>query len=379
MRRASFVRCHPATSGPLASRCWRPSASSGSRSFAQRRARIGPRRPCCVFSDVCRIDQPQARSGRPGALAGSHRGRPRQRSPGARLVSRTGGCRARGSLGRRMFRFWDTRDYLAEGRRHLEAMLALPAPISIRVGGSGDRGCSRTRTVASGLWRLRSRLYESIGAVSINANRLGELRCLSCLALVDISTRELDRAERWIRAADEIAREIDAPAARADVDYARGALQRVLGRNADAEASMSRAFQSESRLEIARRPSPRSAIWPRSLPSAAISTPRSNDGAKCSISPAKWARCGASPGIWKASPISSCFQIGPEQAAASSALPGVAHGNEFAGRAARGTEMKPTSSRGSSLAPSAMRPSSGRSPAQPGGRDRSSRRNYVKD
>ena len=27
-----------------------------------------------------------------------------------------------------MFRFWDTRDYIHEGRRHLEAMLALPAP-----------------------------------------------------------------------------------------------------------------------------------------------------------------------------------------------------------------------------------------------------------
>ena len=93
-------------------------------------------------------------------------------------------------------------------------------------------------------------LFQSAG------NRLGELRCLRGLALSDISTRVLDRAAQWIRAADEIERSIDAPLtganndyargallARADNDYVRGALERVLGRYADAEASMWRSFR----------------------------------------------------------------------------------------------------------------------------------------
>jgi non-specific serine/threonine protein kinase len=148
-----------------------------------------------------------------------------------------------------MLRFWDTRDYLAEGRRYLEAMLALPAPIS-------DPAPVARATEALAeltLWQADYVASESAYSRALElyrsvANRVGEVHCLACLALVAISTRELDRAERWIRAADEIARDIDAPAARADVDYANGALQCVLGQYADAEANMWRAFQVREQI-----------------------------------------------------------------------------------------------------------------------------------
>jgi predicted ATPase/DNA-binding CsgD family transcriptional regulator len=148
-----------------------------------------------------------------------------------------------------MFRFWDTRDYLGEGRRRLEAMLALPAPVS-------DHAAAARATEALAelaLWQADYGASEAAYTSALklyqgNANRLGELRCLSCLALIDISTRKLDRAEQWIRTAEEIERDLDDPLARADNDYARGALQRVLGRNEDAEASMERSFQAREQL-----------------------------------------------------------------------------------------------------------------------------------
>jgi len=148
-----------------------------------------------------------------------------------------------------MLRFWDTRDYLAEGRRHLEAMLALPAPIP-------DPASVARATEALAeltLWQAdyvasKSAYSKAMELYQSYANRVGEVRCLTCLALIDISTRELERAERWIRAAEEITRKVDPPAAWADIDYARGALQRVLGRNADAEASMWRSFQIREQI-----------------------------------------------------------------------------------------------------------------------------------
>jgi predicted ATPase len=148
-----------------------------------------------------------------------------------------------------MLRFWDTRDYIAEGRRYLEAMLALPAPNS-------DPAPVARATEALAeltLWQADYAASESAYARALElyrsvANRVGEVRCLACLALVAISTRELERAERWIVAADEIAHGIDAPAARANVAYARGALQRLLGRLSEAEASMWCAFEAREQI-----------------------------------------------------------------------------------------------------------------------------------
>jgi DNA-binding CsgD family transcriptional regulator len=148
-----------------------------------------------------------------------------------------------------MFRFWDTRDYLAEGRRYLEAMLNLPssvsdpAPVARATEALAELTLWQADYVASDSAYSRAlELYQSV------ANRVGEVRCLACLALVAISTRELERAERWIAAADEITRDFDVPSARADVDHAHLALQCVLGRNADAEASTWRAFHIREQL-----------------------------------------------------------------------------------------------------------------------------------
>jgi predicted ATPase/DNA-binding CsgD family transcriptional regulator len=168
------------------------------------------------------------------------------------------GARLAGAL----LRFWDTRDYLAEGRRWLEAMLALSAPVS-------DPAPVARATQALAeimLWQAdyaaASEVYgRAMALFQSSSDRLGELRCLRGLALIDISTRELDRAARWIRVADEIARETHDPLARvdneyargallarADNDYMRGALERVLGRHADAEASMLRSFHVREQL-----------------------------------------------------------------------------------------------------------------------------------
>ena len=140
-----------------------------------------------------------------------------------------------------MFRFWDTRDYLTEGRNRLEQMLSLP--------GGADRSPARARGLEAlaelSLWQvdfaMASDRYTQARALFEALDDLSGLaRSIKGQVLAAISVRDLERAGWLVEELGPIAQRANDPTAVADADAAAGTLFGVLHEFDKADACMLR-------------------------------------------------------------------------------------------------------------------------------------------
>lgn len=142
-----------------------------------------------------------------------------------------------------MFRFWDTRDYLAEGRNRLERILGLPVEITNIPAKARALEALAELSMWQGDCGTSARRYtEALQLFESLADTLGEVRCLKGLALTAVTVRDLDQADLLAGDIKIRAHQSDDPTAIADSDWVTGILHVVRGNSTEAEYFMQRSF-----------------------------------------------------------------------------------------------------------------------------------------
>jgi non-specific serine/threonine protein kinase len=142
-----------------------------------------------------------------------------------------------------LFRFWDTRDYLSEGRQWIDVMLNLPGEVTE----THAKAVALQALAELSLWQTDfaeadARYEEALLLFTALGDEAGRLRSLTGQTLAAISVRDLDRADQLLDKVEGAVQRTDDLIARASADYAIGVLHRVRGHLNDAEAFIQRAF-----------------------------------------------------------------------------------------------------------------------------------------